>query len=160
MLPGSSFLLVLWLLVSSPNVIHGQNDEDNEFLENSSALLNPDPNFPALDCPKDCRCTQEGVVDCGGIDLKEFPMNVPELTNHLSLQVREYPAGWVTNLPGSVFSIILLLLCVPAAGHSDALGLAESREDGWPEQPYVLALAQCQKAHLGRGCTALCCPQS
>uniref|UniRef100_A0A7M4FSA5 Podocan n=1 Tax=Crocodylus porosus TaxID=8502 RepID=A0A7M4FSA5_CROPO len=86
MLPGSSFLLVLWLLVSSSHVIHSQNDEDNEFLENSSRLLNPDPNFPALDCPKDCRCTQEGVVDCGGIDLKEFPMNVPELTNHLSLQ--------------------------------------------------------------------------
>ncbi|XP_019356830.1 PREDICTED: podocan [Gavialis gangeticus] len=86
MLPGSSFLLVLWLLVSSSHVIHGQNEEDNEFLENSSRLLNPDPNFPALDCPKDCRCTQEGVVDCGGIDLKEFPTNVPELTNHLSLQ--------------------------------------------------------------------------
>uniref|UniRef100_A0A8C9LA51 Podocan n=1 Tax=Pavo cristatus TaxID=9049 RepID=A0A8C9LA51_PAVCR len=37
-------------------------------------------------CPRDCGCTQEGVVDCGGIDLKEFPLLLPELTNHLSLQ--------------------------------------------------------------------------
>lgn len=43
---------------------------------------------PAPGCPRDCGCTQEGVVDCGGIDLKEFPLLLPELTNHLSLQVR------------------------------------------------------------------------
>uniref|UniRef100_A0A674I1M8 LRRNT domain-containing protein n=1 Tax=Terrapene triunguis TaxID=2587831 RepID=A0A674I1M8_9SAUR len=79
-------LLVLWLLVFSYKMIHGHNDEDNEFLENSSELLNPDPNFLAPDCPRDCTCTQEGVVDCGGIDLKEFPIDLPESTNHLSLQ--------------------------------------------------------------------------
>jgi hypothetical protein len=27
-------------------------------------------------------------VDCGGIDLREFPGDLPEHTNHLSLQVR------------------------------------------------------------------------
>uniref|UniRef100_A0A8B9NV83 Podocan n=1 Tax=Apteryx owenii TaxID=8824 RepID=A0A8B9NV83_APTOW len=32
------------------------------------------------------KLNQEGVVDCGGIDLKEFPLRLPELTNHLSLQ--------------------------------------------------------------------------
>lgn len=46
------------------------------------------PPAPAPGCPRDCGCTQEGVVDCGGIDLKEFPLLLPELTNHLSLQVR------------------------------------------------------------------------
>ncbi|XP_030429406.1 podocan isoform X1 [Gopherus evgoodei] len=86
MLPSSRSLLVLWLLVFSYNMIHGHNEEDNEFLENSSKLLNPDPNFLAPDCPRDCTCTQEGVVDCGGIDLKEFPIDLPESTNHLSLQ--------------------------------------------------------------------------
>lgn len=45
------------------------------------------PPGPAHGCPRDCGCTQEGVVDCGGIDLKEFPLLLPELTNHLSLQV-------------------------------------------------------------------------
>ncbi|KFO96439.1 Podocan, partial [Calypte anna] len=40
---------------------------------------------PGPACPRDCGCSQEGVVDCGGIDLKEFPLLLPELTNHLSL---------------------------------------------------------------------------
>lgn len=55
------------------------------------------PPGPAHGCPRDCGCTQEGVVDCGGIDLKEFPLLLPELTNHLSLQVN----ACVTH-PGSI----------------------------------------------------------
>ena len=66
------------------------------------------PPGPAPGCPRDCGCTQEGVVDCGGIDLKEFPLLLPELTNHLSLQVKAC-ISW----PGS----ILPLRCVlEAAG--------------------------------------------
>lgn len=30
-------------------------------------------------------------MDCGGIDLREFPGDLPEHTNHLSLQVRPAP---------------------------------------------------------------------
>lgn len=56
---------------------------DNDFPERRR------PPGPAPACPRDCGCTQEGVVDCGGIDLKEFPLLLPELTNHLSLQVRD-----------------------------------------------------------------------
>lgn len=60
------------------------------------------PPAPAPGCPRDCGCTQEGVVDCGGIDLKEFPLLLPELTNHLSLQVRARlpPAPSGAPLPG------------------------------------------------------------
>lgn len=57
------------------------------------------PPGPAPGCPRDCGCTQEGVVDCGGIDLKEFPLQLPELTNHLSLQVREPTPPGTARLP-------------------------------------------------------------
>uniref|UniRef100_H0ZFQ3 Podocan n=1 Tax=Taeniopygia guttata TaxID=59729 RepID=H0ZFQ3_TAEGU len=56
---------------------------DSDFAEGGPERRRPGPG-PA--CPRDCGCTQEGVVDCGGIDLKEFPLLLPELTNHLSLQ--------------------------------------------------------------------------
>lgn len=58
---------------------------DSDLPEGGPERRRPGPG-PA--CPRDCGCTQEGVVDCGGIDLKEFPLLLPELTNHLSLQVR------------------------------------------------------------------------
>ncbi|KAK4820289.1 hypothetical protein QYF61_022859 [Mycteria americana] len=64
---------------------------DNDFPEGAPERRRPPGPGPA--CPRDCGCTQEGVVDCGGIDLKEFPLLLPELTNHLSLQVREPSPG-------------------------------------------------------------------
>lgn len=60
---------------------------DSDFAEGGPERRRPGPG-PGPACPRDCGCTQEGVVDCGGIDLKEFPLLLPELTNHLSLQVR------------------------------------------------------------------------
>ncbi|XP_060629508.2 podocan [Anolis sagrei] len=82
------FLLpVLWLLVLSSSRIQGQKNEDsNEFTENSSELLDLEGNSLAPQCPKKCACSPEGIVDCGGFSLKEFPIDIPELTNHLSLQ--------------------------------------------------------------------------
>lgn len=69
--------------------IQDQRDEDsNDFPENSSEMLNPERNSLAPDCPKKCSCLQEGIVDCGGFSLKEFPIDIPELTSHLSLQVK------------------------------------------------------------------------
>lgn len=62
---------------------------DSDFSEGGPERRRPGP---GPSCPRDCGCTQEGVVDCGGIDLKEFPLLLPELTNHLSLQVRGDPA--------------------------------------------------------------------
>uniref|UniRef100_A0A4W3K7M3 Podocan n=1 Tax=Callorhinchus milii TaxID=7868 RepID=A0A4W3K7M3_CALMI len=41
---------------------------------------------PTMSCPKDCRCNLDCTVDCGGVNLKEFPSNVSEGTLHLSLQ--------------------------------------------------------------------------
>ncbi|XP_037683131.1 podocan isoform X2 [Choloepus didactylus] len=63
--------------------------EENEFGEGPVLVLSPEEPMPGpapIDCPRDCACSQEGVVDCGGIDLREFPGDLPEHTNHLSLQ--------------------------------------------------------------------------
>lgn len=69
--------------------------EENEFVEEEPVLVlspeEPGRGPPTIDCPRDCACSQEGVVDCGGIDLREFPGDLPEHTNHLSLQVRPAP---------------------------------------------------------------------
>lgn len=66
--------------------------EENEFSEEEPVLVlspeEPGRGPATIGCPRDCACSQEGVVDCGGIDLREFPGDLPEHTNHLSLQVR------------------------------------------------------------------------
>lgn len=72
---------------SSPEL----SPEENEFLEEEPVLVlspeEPVAGPPEADCPRECTCSQEGVVDCGGIDLREFPADLPQRTNHLSLQV-------------------------------------------------------------------------
>uniref|UniRef100_A0A8C2NML3 LRRNT domain-containing protein n=1 Tax=Capra hircus TaxID=9925 RepID=A0A8C2NML3_CAPHI len=65
--------------------------EENEFSEEEPVLVlspeEPGRSPATIGCPRDyCACSQEGVVDCGGIDLREFPGDLPEHTNHLSLQ--------------------------------------------------------------------------
>lgn len=73
---------------------HTLSPEENEFVEEEEHPVlvlsseEPEPVPATIDCPRDCACSQEGVVDCGGIDLREFPGDLPEHTNHLSLQVR------------------------------------------------------------------------
>ncbi|KAL0604369.1 Podocan [Plecturocebus cupreus] len=69
---------------------HSLSPEENEFAEEEPVLVlspeEPEPGPAVVSCPRDCACSQEGVVDCGGIDLHEFPGDLPEHTNHLSLQ--------------------------------------------------------------------------
>lgn len=71
---------------------HSLSPAENEFVEEGPVLVlrpeEPGPGPVTINCPRDCACSQEGVVDCGGIDLREFPGDLPEHTNHLSLQVR------------------------------------------------------------------------
>lgn len=95
-----SLFPVLWLLVLSSSSIQRQKNEDsNEFPENSSELLDPERNSLAPHCPKKCSCSSEGIVDCGGFSLKEFPIDVPESTSHLSLQVKKNSTRTANYLP-------------------------------------------------------------
>ncbi|XP_056388185.1 podocan isoform X1 [Hyla sarda] len=83
MCPCSLAFLLTLLLISSHGV-RGQEEEEEEE-EEEDELWEFVTEAP-LECPKDCTCTQEGVVNCAGVDLKEFPVDLPENTNHLSLQ--------------------------------------------------------------------------
>uniref|UniRef100_A0A2K6G065 Podocan n=1 Tax=Propithecus coquereli TaxID=379532 RepID=A0A2K6G065_PROCO len=53
---------------------HSLSPEENEFVEEEPVLVlspeEPAPGPATVDCPRDCACSQEGVVDCGGIDLR------------------------------------------------------------------------------------------
>ncbi|MBN3317933.1 PODN protein, partial [Atractosteus spatula] len=51
-----------------------------------------------VDCPEDCACTPEGVVDCAGVDLEHFPSGLPDTTRHLSLQNNQIQAVTVDEL--------------------------------------------------------------
>ncbi|XP_029474169.1 podocan [Rhinatrema bivittatum] len=96
---GESLLLLCLLLLLSSRGIQGQGDEDDEFPP--GPWPEPGPAASIAICPKDCSCSQEGVVDCGGVDLKEFPVDLPEITNHLSLQnnqIEEIPMEELTRL--------------------------------------------------------------
>ncbi|XP_007471240.1 PREDICTED: podocan isoform X3 [Lipotes vexillifer] len=84
---------------------HSLSPEENEFVEEEPVLVlspeEPGRGPPTIDCPRDCACSQEGVVDCGGIDLREFPGDLPEHTNHLSLQnnkLEKIPPGAFSEL--------------------------------------------------------------
>uniref|UniRef100_A0ABI7ZEF5 LRRNT domain-containing protein n=1 Tax=Felis catus TaxID=9685 RepID=A0ABI7ZEF5_FELCA len=83
---------------------HSLSPEENEFMEEPVLVLSPEepgPGPATINCPRDCACSQEGVVDCGGIDLREFPGDLPEHTNHLSLQnnkLEKIPPGAFSEL--------------------------------------------------------------
>uniref|UniRef100_A0A8C5R9W4 Podocan n=1 Tax=Leptobrachium leishanense TaxID=445787 RepID=A0A8C5R9W4_9ANUR len=111
MRPCVHVLFFVWLL-TCPCGTHEQEEEEEEEYEyilevppeedsddRPSEDAKPSPR--ALLCPKDCKCTQEGVVDCAGVDLREFPIELPEFTNHLSLQnnqIEEIPPEDLTRL--------------------------------------------------------------
>ncbi|CAH2310864.1 podocan isoform X1 [Pelobates cultripes] len=94
MRPCVHVFFFVWLMVCS----HGSNGQEEEEEYEYYGEVPPDednddrpleeikPSSPTMLCPKDCTCTQEGVVDCAGVDLREFPADLPEYTNHLSLQ--------------------------------------------------------------------------
>ncbi|XP_075038220.1 podocan [Mixophyes fleayi] len=115
MCPSVPVSLFLLMLVSSHG-IHGQEEveeeeeydyileiptEEENYEDFDGVLKEAKPTPTALQCPKDCTCTQEGVVDCAGVNLREFPVDLPEFTNQLSLQnnqIQEIPPEDLTRL--------------------------------------------------------------
>ncbi|KAG9269323.1 podocan [Astyanax mexicanus] len=51
-------------------------------------------------CPEQCSCAADGVVDCAGVDLTEFPQDLPESTRQLSLQNNQITEVTVEDLSG------------------------------------------------------------
>eukprot|EP00079_Xenopus_tropicalis_P034919 XP_017948690.1 PREDICTED: podocan [Xenopus tropicalis] len=109
--PCTTFLLITWVLISIHEV-YSQEEEYEYYVdvpveeENNDvfkSLVNEmKPTFQTLLCPTDCKCSQEGaVVNCAGVDLREFPSNLPDIIIHLSLQnnqIEEIPPEDLTRL--------------------------------------------------------------
>lgn len=105
--------------------------EENEFMEEEPVLVlspeEPGPGPATVNCPRDCACSQEGVVDCGGIDLREFPGDLPEHTNHLSLQVRLALHHWS---PGAAPTLMAPVHSSLLAQIPQALGVRTGQTQG------------------------------
>ncbi|XP_043941387.1 podocan [Protopterus annectens] len=99
-IPWSREVQLLCLLACNVLMVQCETEEDNEFYENH--FVQSRPRNKVSVCPKSCSCTQEGVVDCGGVDLQYFPDSLPENTHYLSLQnnrISKIPKEVLLRLP-------------------------------------------------------------
>uniref|UniRef100_A0A8C8CVN3 LRRNT domain-containing protein n=1 Tax=Oncorhynchus tshawytscha TaxID=74940 RepID=A0A8C8CVN3_ONCTS len=101
---GLSVLLLAWALVHCQPPLEPQNEEEKEeepMEETESeietftvpAVVKAEP----VVCPGECTCT-EGAVDCAGVDLMEFPSELPESTRILSLQNNQIEVVTIEDL--------------------------------------------------------------
>ncbi|XP_029939582.1 podocan [Salarias fasciatus] len=89
--PKHSFLQALSVLLVAGALVRCQPPVDPEEEEKEEATGEADvttvlPKSEKTECPLDCSCAAEGVVDCAGVDLTEFPSKLSDGTRHLSLQ--------------------------------------------------------------------------
>lgn len=83
-LQALSVLLLAWALVHCQAPLKAQEEEEEEETE---AAPTTGTRAVLVECPAECSCTAEGAVDCAGVDLIDFPAELPEATRQLSLQV-------------------------------------------------------------------------
>ncbi|XP_036377480.1 podocan [Megalops cyprinoides] len=79
-----SVLLLGWALVHCQPETEEEEGDGAEGMEEKAppVVVKPD----VINCPQDCSCKAEGMVDCAGVDLTEFPSGLSEETRQLSLQ--------------------------------------------------------------------------
>lgn len=78
-----TLLLLAGLLVRCQAPLDPEEEEEEEETNITTVVSKPE----VFECPAECSCTAEGAVDCAGVDLTEFPPELPERTRQLSLQV-------------------------------------------------------------------------
>ncbi|KAM4738860.1 podocan isoform 1-T2 [Anableps anableps] len=95
-LQAFSVMLLAWMLVRCQTPIEPEEEEEEEAVkENDTATLG------ATECPSECSCTTDGTVDCAGVDLTEFPEELPDKIRRLSLQnnkIKEITVEHISHL--------------------------------------------------------------
>lgn len=81
-----SVTLLAWVLVRCQPPVRLEEEEKEEPSHRADVTTTAPPKSEKLECPADCSCAAEGVVDCAGVDLTEFPSELSENTRQLSLQ--------------------------------------------------------------------------
>nr|XP_029486698.1 podocan-like [Oncorhynchus nerka] len=90
LLQGLTVLLLAWALVHCQAPLEPQEEEEEddpmEETEIENFLVPAVAKVEPVVCPGECSCTEEGAVDCAGVDLMDFPSELSESTRILSLQ--------------------------------------------------------------------------
>ncbi|XP_023137446.2 podocan [Amphiprion ocellaris] len=84
-LQALSVLLLAWVLVRCQALVKPEEEEEEEPTKEVDVAIAVTKSEP-IKCPPDCSCTAEGVIDCAGVDLTEFPADLSDKTRQLSLQ--------------------------------------------------------------------------
>ncbi|MEQ2277197.1 hypothetical protein XENORESO_021644 [Xenotaenia resolanae] len=74
-------MLLAWMLVRCQNPVKPEEEEEEEAMKEADNAT-----LTTTECPSECSCTADGTVDCAGVDLTEFPEELPDKILRLSLQ--------------------------------------------------------------------------
>ncbi|XP_047443837.1 podocan [Mugil cephalus] len=85
-LQALSVLLLASVLVRCQAPYKPQAKEEEEEPIEEADITTVGKKSELIECPPECSCTAEGVVDCAGVDLVVFPSNLTSKTRQLSLQ--------------------------------------------------------------------------
>ncbi|KAK1896763.1 Podocan [Dissostichus eleginoides] len=99
-LQALSVLLLALVLVHCQVPLEPEEEEEEEPIKenNISTMVTKSE---LLECPLECSCTAEGLVDCAGVDLTEFPAELSDKTRQLSLQnnkIKEITVEHISHL--------------------------------------------------------------
>ncbi|KAM9385578.1 podocan isoform 1-T2 [Pholidichthys leucotaenia] len=81
LLRALTVLLLAWVLVRCQIPADPEEEEEEEAV-NETVAAKPE----LTECPENCGCTEDGMVNCGGVNLAEFPASLSNTTRQLSLQ--------------------------------------------------------------------------
>uniref|UniRef100_A0A3Q2PGU8 Podocan n=1 Tax=Fundulus heteroclitus TaxID=8078 RepID=A0A3Q2PGU8_FUNHE len=89
-------MLLAWMLVRCQTPIEPEDEEEEEVVKEADNAT-----LATTECPSECSCTADGSVDCAGVDLTEFPEELPDKIRRLSLQnnkIKEITVEHISHL--------------------------------------------------------------
>ncbi|PWA14435.1 podocan [Gambusia affinis] len=95
-LQAFSVMLLAWMLVRCQTPVEPEEEEEEEAVKEADNAT-----LVTTECPSECSCTTDGTVDCAGVDLTEFPEELPNKIRRLSLQnnkIKEITVEHISHL--------------------------------------------------------------
>ncbi|XP_008406023.1 podocan isoform X1 [Poecilia reticulata] len=95
-LQAFSVMLLAWMLVRCQTPVEPEEEEEDEAVKETDTAI-----LVTTECPSECSCTTDGTVDCAGVDLIEFPEELPNKIRRLSLQnnkIKEITVEHISHL--------------------------------------------------------------
>ncbi|KAM4574277.1 podocan isoform 1-T2 [Fundulus diaphanus] len=89
-------MLLAWMLVRCQTPVEPEEEEEEEVVKEADNAT-----LATTECPSECSCTADGSVDCAGVDLTEFPEELPDKIRRLSLQnnkIKEITVEHISHL--------------------------------------------------------------